>query len=56
MEDLADRCRLEEASGEDAAARSELAAARDALAAGIERGVDGVAIETIDAAAAAISN
>jgi hypothetical protein len=31
VEDLADRCRLDESSGEDAAARSELAAARDAL-------------------------
>lgn len=29
--DLAERCRLEDASGEDAVARSELAAARDAL-------------------------
>jgi hypothetical protein len=29
--DLADRCRLDESSGADAAARSELAAARDAL-------------------------
>ncbi|HTP26967.1 MAG TPA: hypothetical protein VMK12_15100 [Anaeromyxobacteraceae bacterium] len=31
VDDLADRCRLDGASGEDAAARSELAAARDAL-------------------------
>lgn len=31
VEDLADRCRLDSASGEDAAARAELAAARDAL-------------------------
>lgn len=31
VEDLADRCRLDGASGEDAAARAELAAARDAL-------------------------
>ncbi len=31
LEDLADRCRLQDTSGEDAAARSELAAARDAL-------------------------
>ena len=31
LDDLADRCRLDAASGADAAARSELAAARDAL-------------------------
>lgn len=31
VDDLADRCRLDERSGEDAAARGELAAARDAL-------------------------
>ncbi len=31
VDDLAERCRLESASGEDAAARAELAAARDAL-------------------------
>ncbi len=31
VDDLSDRCRLDVASGEDAAARSELAAARDAL-------------------------
>ena len=31
VDDLADRCRLDSASGEDAAARAELAAARDAL-------------------------
>lgn len=31
VDDMADRCRLDSASGEDAAARSELAAARDAL-------------------------
>jgi hypothetical protein len=31
VDDLADRCRLDDASGEDAVARSELAAARDAL-------------------------
>lgn len=31
VDDLTDRCRLDEGSGEDAAARGELAAARDAL-------------------------
>jgi hypothetical protein len=31
VEDLADRCRLDAASGQDATARAELAAARDAL-------------------------
>ncbi len=31
VDDLADRCRLDSSSGEDAAARAELAAARDAL-------------------------
>jgi len=31
LDDLSDRCRLDESGGEDAAARGELAAARDAL-------------------------